>query len=44
MVASFESDQNPEYANIEILEVAPPEVLDFPNAVFAICQLVIIGM
>ena len=23
-----------EYANIEILEVAPPEVLDFPNAVF----------
>ena len=25
---------NPEYANIEILEVAPPEVVDFPNAVF----------
>ena len=25
---------NPEYANIEILEVAPPEVFNFPNAVF----------
>ena len=25
---------NPEYANLEILEVAPPEVVDFPNAVF----------
>ena len=25
---------NPEYANVEILEVAPPEVVDFPNAVF----------
>ena len=25
---------NPEYTNIEILEVAPPEVVDFPNAVF----------
>ena len=25
---------NPEHANIEILEVAPPEVVDFPNAVF----------
>ena len=24
---------NPEYANVEILEVAPPEVVDFPNAV-----------
>ena len=25
---------NPEHANIEISEVAPPEVVDFPNAVF----------
>ena len=25
---------NPDYANIEILEVAPPEVVQFPNAVF----------
>ena len=25
---------NPEYANVEILEVAPPEVVDFPNAIF----------
>ena len=25
---------NPEYATIEILEVAPPEVLDFSNAGF----------
>ena len=25
---------NPEYANVEILEVAPREVVDFPNAVF----------
>ena len=25
---------NPEYANVEILEVAPPEVVDFPNAAF----------
>ena len=25
---------NPEYANIEILEVAPLEVVDFPNAIF----------
>ena len=33
MAASFKSDQ-PEYANIEILEVAPPEVVDFPNAMF----------
>ena len=25
---------NPEYADIEILEFAPPEVLDFANGVF----------
>ena len=25
---------NPEHANIKILEVAPPEVVDFPNAIF----------
>ena len=25
---------NPEYANVEILEVAPPEVVDFTNAIF----------
>ena len=25
---------NPEYANVEILEIAPHEVVDFPNAVF----------
>ena len=25
---------NPEYANVEILEVAPAEVVDFPNAIF----------
>ena len=25
---------NPEYASVEILEVAPPEVVDFPNAIF----------
>ena len=33
---------NPEYANIEILEVAPPEVLHFPKGILTICQLVII--
>ena len=25
---------NPEYANVEIWEVAPPEVVNFPNAIF----------